>query len=158
MRTLPVLSLVALACTASTSSAQVASALLHEGDPLPGAPGNTVTSLNNTAANRAGGYAVTVNTTNGVTTLSHCWGHATGGTGTVLVSESTGVAGYDQTSFETFFGMDDLGHCGYSPLTNSLTGGTFGSMSERAAVVTARACSFPALTYSIEVGRLSNMT
>jgi hypothetical protein len=67
---------------------------------------------------------VTVNASDGVTTISHIWGNATGGAGAPLVTESTGVAGYDQTSFETFFGMDDAGNCGYSPLTNAIGGGT----------------------------------
>lgn len=59
--------------------AQVASALLREADPLPSHPGHTITAISNTAANRTGGYSATINTSDGVTTLSHVWGSAMGG-------------------------------------------------------------------------------
>jgi hypothetical protein len=71
-----------------SAQAQVARALLRENGPLPGAPaGHTVQSLNNTAVNHVGGYAVAVNSTNGSATLSHVWVSASGGPGTVMRSE-----------------------------------------------------------------------
>src|SRR5262249_25149224 len=44
------------------------------------------------------------------------------------------------------------------PVTNSPTVGTSGSTSDRAAVVTAKARSFPVLTYSIDSGAPPNTT
>ena len=93
---------------AAPASAQIASALLREAEPLPGAPGETISSLNNTAVNHNGGYAVTVNSTGSGTTLSHVWGSASGAAGALLRTE--GVFGdFQQTSFESFFGFGNAG-------------------------------------------------
>ena len=83
-RVLPALA-IACALIASTTpvAAQTASALIREGNALPGAPGETVTFLNNPVVNHAGGYALTLSSTGSGTTLSHIWGNAGGGPGTV---------------------------------------------------------------------------
>ena len=103
--------------------AQVASALVVEGQALPGGPaGHTISAINNSAVNHAGGYAFGVNTTDGAATLSHIWGEAAGGAGAPLFSE--GIYGdYEQTSFESFFGIGDAGQAAYSPICNDLVGG-----------------------------------
>jgi hypothetical protein len=116
------------ALLAFSAGAQEARCLLAEGSPLPGVPGHTVGSINNTAANQLGGWACTVNSSDGVTTLSHVWGTATGGAGAVggpLQSEAT-IGMYDQTSFESFFGFDDAGVASYSPLCNDTVSGATG--------------------------------
>lgn len=98
-----------------------ATALLREGQVIPGgAPGQIVSSLNNTAVNQVGGYAVQTNTADG---LSHVWGHATGGSGTILRTEAT-IGGLVQTSFESFYSMSDAGQVCYSA---SGTGGPVGA-------------------------------
>ncbi len=104
----------AILAAPALASAQVASALLIEDGVLPGAPGQTVGSISNTAVNHAGGYAVSINGEDGVSTFSHVWGNATGGAGTVLRTEST-FGNYEQTSFESFFGLSDAGEVAYSP-------------------------------------------
>lgn len=99
---------------ADTSDAQIATALLREGDAIPAAGvGHTVSSLNNTAVNGVGGYSVTINTSDGITTLSHAWGNATGGLGALMQTEAL-IGTLQQTSFESFFGMDDAGNIAYS--------------------------------------------
>jgi len=124
--------LLAGACAAlcallpATAGAQVATSLINEGDPLPSAgAGHTVMFINNTAVNGVGGYAATVNSSDGVTTLSHAWGSATGGPGAILRTE--GVVGiYDQQSFESFFGMDDLGQLSYGATCTDTGSGASG--------------------------------
>jgi len=115
--------LASLVCGATpTMAAFVASALIRENDPLAG---ETVSSVINTAVNHVGGYAVGLSTTDGSSTRSRFWGNATGGAGAVLVTEGThGV--YQQTAFETFFGMADSGAIGYSATVNHLVSGSTG--------------------------------
>lgn len=107
---------------ALTTHSQEARCILSEGGPLPGVPGHTVSFLNNTAANQLGGYACTVNSTDGVVTLSHVWGNAGTGPGGPLQSEGT-FGPFEQTSFESFFGIDDQGVACYSPLVDDTVGG-----------------------------------
>lgn len=103
---------------------EVASAILTEGGTFTGIPaGHSINSLNNTAVNHAGGYAVAVNTTDGVTTLSHVWGHATGGAGQLIRTEGT-FGPLMQTSFESFYGISNTAQVAYSA---SGTGGPVGS-------------------------------
>lgn len=120
------LALLGSALLAGTAAAYVASALVVEGLSLPGGPvGQTVSAISNSAVNHAGGYAFTVNSTDGVVTLSHVWGAAAGGPGDPLFSEGT-YGDYEQTSFESFFGISDAGEAAYSPLCNDLVGGGTG--------------------------------
>jgi hypothetical protein len=126
MRRRSLAALLALALlTASTPVlGAVASALLLEDGPLPGAPvGHAVSALSNTAVNHSGGYAVTVNSTDGTTTLSHVWGHATGGPGAIMRTEGT-FGPLVQTSFESFFGISNAGNVAYSATG---TGGPVGA-------------------------------
>jgi hypothetical protein len=115
--TLPSISLATagfLACTIGAQG-QVASAILREGDPLGK---SVVSSLNNTAVNTGGGYAVTVNTADGI---SRVWGNLSGGAGDVIRSEGF-FDGVTQTGYEAFFGIG-LSNVAYSP---SGTGGPVG--------------------------------
>lgn len=106
--------------TSSAVQAQVASALLQEDGPLPGLPGETISSISNTAVNHVGGYAVTVNTS-GTATLSNVWGSATRTAGSVLRTEGT-IGDFTQTSFESFFGLADDGKIHYGTTdTNNVT-------------------------------------
>jgi len=117
------LALLGSAMLAGPAAAYVASALVVEGLSLTGGPvGQTVSAISNSAVNHAGGYAFTVNTTDGVVTLSHVWGAAAGGPGAPLFSEGT-YGDYEQTSFESFFGISDAGEAAYSPICNDLVGG-----------------------------------
>lgn len=104
-----------LPALAAASSAQDARCLLTEGAVLPGGPvGHLVEFINNTAVNQLGGYACTVNSSDGVTTLSHVWGNAGDGPGAPLQTEKL-VGTLQQTSFESFFGVADDGTACYSP-------------------------------------------
>lgn len=114
--------LILLGLVSPTVHGQVASSLLNENDALPGAPGHTVTSLSNTSVNQVGGYAVSLNADNGGSTISHVWGNATGGAGAPLATEGT-FGPLTQTSFESFYGIDDAGNVCYSA---SGTGGPVG--------------------------------
>lgn len=119
---------IVAACSVATlavpASAEIARALLRERDPLPGAPaGQIVSALSNTAVNHVGGYAVSVNSSDGVSTLSHVWGNANAGPGTVLRTEGT-FGSLVQTAFESFYGMSDAGQIAYSATG---TGGPVGN-------------------------------
>jgi hypothetical protein len=108
---------------ASPVDAAVATALLREDGDLPGAPaGHFVEFLNNTAVNHAGGYAVSVNSTDGVSDLSHIWGNASGGSGSIIRTEGT-FGSLVQTSYESFYGMANAGEVAYSAIG---TGGPVG--------------------------------
>ncbi|MEZ4648256.1 MAG: FlgD immunoglobulin-like domain containing protein [Candidatus Eisenbacteria bacterium] len=116
---------IALTCALvpSPAAAQVASALIHEGDPFVG-DGETITSLSNSAVNHADGYAVTLNADLGGNTTSYVWGSADGGAGGVLFMEGA-YGQYIQTSFESFFGIGDAGEVSYSPsCTDTVSGST----------------------------------
>lgn len=117
---------VAVLALADSASAQLATALIREGDPLPAAGvGHSVSSVSNSAVNGVGGYAASINSTDGVTTLSHVWGSALGGPGALMATEGT-FGTLTQTSFESFFGIDDAGNVAYSPTTNDSVSGTTG--------------------------------
>lgn len=108
------------------ASAQVATALLVEDGPIPGAPGQTVNFLNNTAVNHVGGFAINLSADDGAgNTISHIWGNASGGPGMVIRSEGT-FGNLQQTSFESFYGISDSGQVAYSPLSNDLMSGATG--------------------------------
>ena len=106
----------------AVAGAQVASALLHEDDEL--LPGETISSIGNTAVNHVGGFACGLSTVGSGTTISRIWGNATGGPGMLMRSEGT-FGFYEQTSFESFYGMSDTGQLAYSPMAiNIITGET----------------------------------
>ena len=112
---------------APSASAQVASALIRQGDALSGAPaGHLVTTgLMEVSGNTNGGFAVGLASSDGTTTLSHIWGSADGTSPVVLRTEGS----YDnimQTSFETWFGLSNQGEVAYSPLGTDLLTGTTG--------------------------------
>jgi hypothetical protein len=120
------LALVGACLLASSSSAQLARAILREGDAPSGAPaGHVVTVMTTPNVNHATGFGVGFSTSNGTVTLSHFWGSATGaGAPAILRTEST-INNFEQTSFESFWGYSDAGEICYSPLgTNHNTGGT----------------------------------
>ena len=100
---------LALLLSASAASA-IPTALVREGSPLPAGPPELVTSINNTAVNHAGGYAVNVITGGSV---SRIWGNAAGGPGAVMRSETT-IGSLVQTAFESFYGMGNAGEICYS--------------------------------------------
>jgi hypothetical protein len=107
--------------SAVSAGSGVASALVNEGDDLGG--GQIVTSINNPAVNHLAGWGFGVNTTDGITTLSHFFGNPLGGLGAIMRTEGTfGV--YTQTGFESFWGMSNAGEIAYSPTVNEAGGST----------------------------------
>ncbi|MFG0327034.1 MAG: hypothetical protein ACF8SC_07190, partial [Phycisphaerales bacterium JB037] len=113
---------ITLLAACGLAQAQVASAQLREGDTVDG---NTVTAINNSGANGIGGYSFTISTDNGVTTISKIWGSYNGGPGATIVSEATYNDRYEQTGFESFFGMGNSSVT-YSPTVNDLATGATG--------------------------------
>jgi hypothetical protein len=111
---------VLLAPTAA--SGEIASALLREDDEL--IPGETISSLNNTAVNHVGGYACSLNTT-GTATISRIWGEPSGGLGMLMRSEMT-IGVFEQTSFESFYGMGDAGQLAYGTSSRNIETGETG--------------------------------
>jgi len=107
---------------ASPGSAQVASKLLNDEEPL-GPPGDIVLSLGNPAVNHAGGYAVGLSTS-GSATLSHMWGSPDGIAPPLILRTEGTIGPLVQTSFESFWGMANAGQVGYSA---SGTGGPDGA-------------------------------
>jgi len=104
---------------AGAAAAQLPTALVVEGQSLPGAPpGHVISSISNSGVNHSGGYAFTLNSLFETATISQVWGSADGGPGGIIMSEdSFGV--YDQTSYESFFGFSDAGQAIYSPSCNN---------------------------------------
>jgi hypothetical protein len=115
----PIVAVLALSACSAGALAQ-ASALLREGAPLAG---STISALNNTAVNAAGGYAVTVNTADGV---SRIWGSLGAGAASVIRSEGF-HDGVTQAAFEAFFGISH-DHVLYSPTGNDGPTGVFDSV------------------------------
>lgn len=106
---------------APDADAQIARAKIREGDQPVGAPaGDVVASISDVAVNQTGGYACTLNTS-GSAALSHVWAN-----GAVVRTEQTNLAGYDQTAFESFFGIDDNVAVSYGPTCTDLVGGGTG--------------------------------
>lgn len=112
--------MAALLC-AFAASAQSPTALIQEGQPLPGGPADhLVNSINNPAVNHSGGYAFNVNTSNGAETLSRFWA-----AGVVLRTEGThGI--YEQTAWESFYGLGGGNTLSYSPTCNNSESGSTG--------------------------------
>jgi hypothetical protein len=98
-------------------------ALLREDDVL--FPGETVSSLNNTAVNHVGGYACSLSSTGSGTTISRIWGEPSGGMGMLMRSEMT-IGVFQQTSFESFYGMGDAGELGYGTTSTNIDSGETG--------------------------------
>lgn len=119
MRALPLLSVALLT---ELAAAQTPTALLREGDALPGSL--VVTGINNTAVNQTAGYAATVSTTDMASTISLVWGNLGGGSGSVLRQETT-IGTSEQTSIESFFGISGTAVC-YSPSVNDTASGITG--------------------------------
>ena len=114
---------VAVAFLPASALATIPSSLLNEGDPLPAAgAGQVVTSISNTAVNHVGGFAASINSSDGGDTISHIWGDPNGISGAIMRSEGT-FGSVVQTSFESFYGMADNGDLAYSA---SGTGGPVG--------------------------------
>ncbi|MDX2114634.1 MAG: hypothetical protein SFZ24_03300 [Planctomycetota bacterium] len=103
----------------SAAMGQVATALVREGDTVGG---GLVTGIDTTTVNHAGGWAATLITNNAGVSISHVFGNAGFGAGSVLRSEAT-IGSLAQTSFESFFGIDNSGKSSYSA---SGTGGPVG--------------------------------
>ncbi len=101
--------------------AQSPTALVQEGLALTGGPvEHLVVSINNPAVNHSGGYAFNVNTSDGTTTLSRFWG-----AGVVLRTEGTfGI--YEQTAWESFYGLGGGNALAYSPTCNNSQSGSTG--------------------------------
>jgi len=108
---------------AAPAMGQAASALLREGDVMPGAGGELVDSISGPASNYVGGYSFRANTRDGAGDLVfRVWGDATGGAGDVLRTNGT-FGDFVQTGFEAFHGLSDAGEVSYSPsVTNMSTG------------------------------------
>ena len=120
--------LLALTLCATSSQAQVSSALLREGDVLTGAPvGHAIATLGSLYANDNGGFVVQTNTSDGSTTLSHAWGSGNGLSPGVLITEST-YGPLVQTSFESFIGIAGDGSVSYSATGTGGPAGGFDSV------------------------------
>ena len=116
-----VVAILSIHLASDATGQSIASALLREGEPLPGdALGSSISGISNTAAARHSGFAFTVSTMDAAeTTFSNIWGNLNGGPGTVLISE--GVIGNQEiTSLEGFFGLDDSGRVCYGTTANDL--------------------------------------
>lgn len=111
--------LVAAMLASLPVQAQVATAILREGDALGG---GVVNSINNPSVNHIGGFSVQVNSSNG---LSHIWGNVSGGAGALIVSEGT-YGNYLQTAYESFNGFSDGGEAAYSPTVTEISSGLTG--------------------------------
>ncbi len=117
---------IAIGLVAAPAFAQVASALVKEGDVVDsnGFPGHVVTVVQTPAKNGIGGWAVGITTSDGATTLSHGYGSTNGIAPPRILGSETTVGSLVQTSWETRIGVSDTGSLCYSA---SGTGGPDGS-------------------------------
>ncbi len=110
----------------AVSQAQIASALIREGDTLPGdASGFLISDINPySTQNGVGGFVYNVETFDaaGTGSIFHLWGNATGGVGTVLRTQST-LGDFEQTSFY-HVGISDSGTLAYNTESTNMTSGT----------------------------------
>ena len=118
----PFIAALFLLAYAGSSSAQVASSLLNDEEPL-GPPGDIVGTIGNPAVNHAGGFTVGLSTV-GSATLSHVWGSPDGVAAPVLLRTEGTFGPLVQTSYESFYGISNAGQVGYSA---SGTGGPDGA-------------------------------
>lgn len=122
--TLAILATLVISFQSATPSAQVARALIREGDPLPSAPTETVSSIGNTSATEDGFFGVSLNSNGPAGALSHVWyGDRSGGS--IVRTEGT-IGGLIQTGFESFFGVSSGFGIAYSPSSNQVGGGATG--------------------------------
>ena len=104
---------VLLGCCCMDVCGQTATAVVREGDPLPGDEvGGIVTGINNSANNGYGGFSFTV-ITDGST--SHVWGTPDEDAAPAILATETLIGDFMLTSIEAFFGMSDAGDVFYSP-------------------------------------------
>lgn len=115
---------VFLALAGIPATAQVASALLQEDGTVPGGE-EPIASITTSAVNQVGGYAFGINTSVGGSTVSYFWGNPAGGAGYTLRGETT-IGDFEQTSFESWFGLSDTGQIAYSPSCTNLVSGSTG--------------------------------
>ena len=114
MKTMRMLIIVAAtALAAGAALAQIPTAVIAEGSPVPGAPDYLVTGLNTPDVNGPDGWVFTANTTFGGETVSLAYGTLLGAAPALLRTEG-GNGVYTQTAWESFFGMSDTDVC-YSP-------------------------------------------
>lgn len=123
----PVLGILFVLLGIGASHAQIASALIREGDTLPGdASGFLIKDINTSSAqNGVGGFAYNVETFDaaGTGSIFHFWGNTTGGSGTVLRTTAT-FGDSEQVSFDQF-GMSDTGMLAYRSSTSDSRNGTW---------------------------------
>lgn len=94
------------------ASAQVASAMLREGDAV--GSGYTVYSLQSPDVNHVGGWALNLNATDPNGTFSMAWGSVDGVTPPAVLFMEGLYGGVTQTSWEFPIGMSNAGAIGYS--------------------------------------------
>ncbi len=110
MRSLRTLTLLAaLALIAGTASGQVATSLLTEGAPVPGADGYTVDSISNADANGVDGFSFTCDVIGPDGEVEAIWGTLLGAAPPAILRTEQAFDDYTQDSFESFFGMYDGG-------------------------------------------------
>lgn len=126
MRALRPILIVTLALMmAGLAHGQVATVLVTEGAPLPNAPDYVVATLSGPDVNGAEGWSFNMNTSApGGLSVPLAYGTFLGGEPSVLRTAVTNEA-YEQTGWESFFGMADTDVC-YSPTCTRLADGETG--------------------------------
>lgn len=113
---------LSMLAAAGAAHAQVASAVIHEGDVVDGL---TVTAVSNSGQNGLGGYAFTLSANDALgEAISLIWGNYMGGANGALQVEGT-FGDLVQTSFESFFGLGNSS-VGYSATSNRISDGATG--------------------------------
>lgn len=115
---------VGLWARSTAAGALVPSAMIREGETIPGDPtGESIFVMNGLAVNHVGGYVAYMNTGTGAGALTaQMWGNLTGGPGALIRSAST-FGDYEQNNFESFFGISDAGQIFYSTTCTQISTG-----------------------------------
>lgn len=115
---------IGLYSASTAAAALVPSAMIREGETIPGDPsGETIFVMNGLAVNHVGGYVAYMNTGTGAGALTaHMWGNVNGGPGALIRSAST-FGDYQQDNFESFFGISDAGQIFYSTTCTQISTG-----------------------------------
>jgi hypothetical protein len=117
--------LAGIVLLAGAAQGQVATAIVVEGQPVPGNDAYLVDSISLPAVNHAGGWAFNLNSVMDAETIALAYGTLDGIAAADILRTETTVGDYEQNSWESFCGLGGNG-LAYSPSCTRLSDGQTG--------------------------------